>query len=197
MLENNQKESITIKGESRLPTLIGVLFLLSSFAIYNFFTSSLSEVYASKIELIENNTSELEGLNVRVESLEKAKLEIGQLSEVTGLDLDKKIPASLDQDQVIEDVVNISNNYGIKLRSISFGKGSVSQQGLASLRVNASFEGEYSDLVDFLKGVERNGRFFKVNSISVQVSQLTGSSVERVTFSLALEAFYRQDIATK
>ena len=82
-------------------------------------------------------------------------------------------------------------NYDIELHSISFGKGQVNEQGVASLRISASFEGNYLDLTDFLEGLEQNARLFIVDSISVQVSQAEISNIERANFSLTIEAFFQ------
>ena len=46
--------------------------------------------------------------------------------------------------------------------------------------------------MDFLEGIENNGRLFKVNSINVQLSTLDLLGFERATFTLTMEAFYQE-----
>ena len=185
------KVQVRESGSSKKP-LIGVLLVILAVAGYVFYSRPLAgDVDELKADVMAAET-ELEGLNAELETLERAKEALGLSNEVEAFAVKKQIPAGVEQDEVIRDVREIAELHEISLKSLSFGKGSTNQQGVGSLRISSSFEGNYADLVDFLEGIENNGRLFKVNSINVQLSTLDLLGFERATFTLTMEAFYQE-----
>ena len=185
------KVQVRESGSSKKP-LIGVLLVILAVAGYVFYSRPLAgDVDELKADVMAAET-ELEGLNAELETLERAKEALGLSNEVEAFAVKKQIPAGVEQDEVIRDVREIAELHEISLKSLSFGKGSTNQQGVGSLRISSSFEGNYADLVDFLEGIENNGRLFKVNSINVQLSTLDLLRFERATFTLTMEAFYQE-----
>ncbi len=181
-----------MQNSKRTKTLIGVLLLLIAVAAYTFYSRGLSEDNAALAEEIANAETELQMINDNITAIENAQSELELTTEVQRTQVERKIPNELAQDEVIEDLVAVAEENRILLRSLSFGKGASTQSAVASLRVNASFEGDYSDLITFLRGIETNARFFRVNSISVQLNRTDITGVKRATFSLSMEAFYKQ-----
>lgn len=186
-----QGNDIGVGSRSSKKPLIGVFLIVLAIAGYSFYTRPLAN-FNNEIQAdISSKSAEVETLEAQVETLKKAKEEFNLSSEVERIESLKAIPLELNQDEVIDDLTEIAENYDITLHSISFGKGQVSEQGVGSLRISASFEGNYLDLTDFLEGLEQNARLFIVDSISVQVSQAEISNIERANFSLTIEAFFQ------
>jgi len=190
MADENQE--IEFKKTSNKGPVLGILFIVAALAGYVFYTSNLAEeVSADKISLQEKNV-ELVSLQENVDALKNAEENLELDTEVKRLDVLKSIPTQLDQDEVIRDVIEISEENQIELKSISFGKGTSGREGIGTLRVNASFEGDYNDLINFLEGIEKNARVFDVDNISVQINELDIASLKRVNFSLSMQAFYQE-----
>lgn len=191
MLGNNQEKEIAFQPPSSKGTLVGVLLLVVAVAAYVFFARPIS----ADLDVLEANlttkTVELDKLKTEIAELNKAEDALDLTSEVQKTESLKEVPDKMYQDQVIRDLIEIAENYEIALRSISFSKGSGPNDKIGSLRISASFEGNYLDLTDFLEGLEQNDRIFKVESINVQLSQLSLSDLERVSFSLNIQTYFQ------
>lgn len=193
MLEPNQpKSDIKFRGVSRKGPIIGVLLILIAIAGYTFFTRGLSaEVSGLKAD-ISSTVVSIEEFKVKLAEFEQAEEELGLATEVQRRETLKSIPSEMDQDDVIRDVVNIAEGNEIELNSISFGQGSTDEVEVGALRINASFEGNYNDLINFLRGIEQNARFLRVSSISVQINKVDVLDILRANFSLSMEAYFQQ-----
>ncbi|PIR54995.1 hypothetical protein COU74_04645 [Candidatus Peregrinibacteria bacterium CG10_big_fil_rev_8_21_14_0_10_36_19] len=178
-------------GPSKSSTLAGVFLVLVSIALYMFFIKGfVSEVEVKASDINDKQVKILEMKN-KIAEITAAEQKWDVSTEVQRAEVLKSIPVGLNQDEVIQDLVRIAKLNDIELNSVSFGRGSEGKDGIGSLRINSSFEGNYSDLVGFLKEIEENGRLFKVNSINVQVNTFESSSFERISFALNLEAYYQ------
>lgn len=190
MLENTTKE-ILFRPASGKSTMFGVLLIVAAILLYAFLASPVADkVDAAKVVLA-SGSMELTGLQKKAADLDAAQKTLDLTNEVQKIDSLKAVPDKMYEDQVITDVVNIAEHNTVKLKSISFAKGSGPKEKIGSLRISASFEGNYSDLTNFLRGLEQNARIFKVDSISVQLSKLEISDTERVNFSLSIQTFFQ------
>lgn len=192
MIGDNKQNEIEIKSPSKSGTLIGVFLILVSIAGYTFFTSGLSEeVSAARLDF-DTKSDQVVKLEVEINELETAKDELDLTSGVKIFEVTKSIPPNIDQDEVIRDILEIADTNKVTMNSLSFGKGGTDKEAIGSLRINSSFEGNYNDLVNFLKSIEQNGRLFVVNSISVQLNNVGITGIQRANFSLSMEAFYQE-----
>lgn len=171
--------------------LFGVILIIAAICLYIFFTKPIANNVSSLKADVVSKKAEIETLKNQIDEIKKAEQDFGLATEVQRLESLKAIPTAMNQDEVINDLIKIVDIYGIKLTSIGFAKGGTSDDLIGSLKVNASFEGNYLDLMDFLKGLEQNARLFKVDSINVQVNQLEISNIKRANFSLSIEAFFQ------
>ncbi len=191
MLEENNSNEIEIKTKSKAGTLVGVFLVLISIAAYTFFARGVSaDVAAIKADV----TSKLvaaEQLKAELDQLESAEKELDLTTEVKKARAKGAIPPKMEQDNVIRDVIDIAEENDITLKTIGFGKGSSNQEGVSTLSVNASFEGNYEDLISFLTSVEEHSRLFVIKTINVQISKVEVINIDRATFSIAMDAFYQ------
>jgi len=181
----------TISAPSRVKPLLAVVIILGVFAGYMFFTKPLSiQVTALKTD-IDTNTTEVNTLVDKIKSYTDAKKNLDLSSQVKLETFAKAVPEGMRQDEVIRDLISIAEDNQIDLSSIGFGRGGSSSEGVNSLRINSSFEGDFSDLLTFLEGIETNSRLFLVRSISVQITEYSLSAFKKANFSLAIDSFYR------
>lgn len=192
MLQHNPDKEIELRPDSRKTQLFGLLLLVFAIVGYVVFLRPLSaQIDTIKTDLV-TKTGQVDTLKLQIDEFEKAEKELELGTEVQRIEILKAIPIELDQDEVIRDIVEIAETYDIELKSISFGKGGTKHDGVGALRISASFEGNYTDLTDFLEGLEQNARLFKVDSISVQINKLDITDVERANFALTIESFFQQ-----
>ena len=183
--------SDTVGGKSKIFSLIGLVLLISSVACYAFYTRQLWSDYSGVSDNITAKQAEIVKLNAKLESFKSAEKAMDVTTEVQKTSLLSMIPVGVNQDKVIEDLLSVAESNNITLRSVSFGLSDNFKENLGALKINAIFEGNYSDLINFLKGLEDNARLLKVTSISVQVSNVESLDMKKVTFSLSMDAFYQ------
>lgn len=193
MADEVKKNDIEFRAPSKAGTLIGVLLVLVGIVGYFFYTKPM----VAEVSVIETDIAakevEIETLKEQIAEFESAEEELGIATEVQKIESLRSIPSTMQQDEVIRDIIQITDTYDIELKSLSFGEGSSAYDGVNALRINASFEGNYTDLVTFLEGVEQNPRTFRVESINVQLNELDVLNIKRATFSLAMEAYFSEE----
>lgn len=185
-----EKEIRLVDNASKAP-LIGVLLLVMTISGYVLLTRPMStQLNVLKTEVVVKN-NKLTELKKQLDSLNQAEKDLELTTEVQRNKSMDSVPDSMKQDEVIKKLIEIAQEKNILLHSISFSKGSTSREGIGSLRISSSFEGNYLDLTSFLEALEENKRILKVESISVQVAKLEISDIERASFSLTIETFYQ------
>jgi len=180
------------ENKSGQGTMIGVLLVILSIAGYVFYTAGVAGENAKIKTEIEAKSAEIslfEAENVKVDSAKEALNLTGVVDQITSI---AAVPADLKQDDVIKTVIDVADAFDIVLNSISFSRSSSELDGVSVLRINASFEGNYADLIDFLEGLEEDDRLFLVDSINVQIAKVGISDLERANFSLSIDTFYQQ-----
>lgn len=174
--------------QSSLSSLIGALFILVAAVVYVFFVKVVADENALK-------EADLAALEAEIDLLRGGE-EIAGLGEIANLsaleikEAARKIPDALTQDEVLRSLIEMAEDNEITLNSIGFSKGATTLDGVGSLRINAGFQGNYQDLVNFLEAIEQSRRFYRVTSINVTVNRLNVTDLEVANFSLSLETFY-------
>lgn len=170
---------------------IGIFLVLVATLLYVFvgrgFAAERSEVATS----LEEKNAEIAQFESEEKQITDAKEQLKLTSTVEQFTSLAAVPAGLNQDEVIRNVVEIAETYDIILNSVNFARANSNFEGVGILKVNASFEGNYSDLIDFLSGLEESERLFKVSSINVQIADTGISGLSRANFSLAIDTFYQ------
>ena len=171
--------------------LVGIVMLILSVSVYAFFVRSEMDDYSKVKADISTKSERVEKLRKQIDTYKETEKKMDLTTEVQKKTLINSIPVGVNQDGIIEDLVKIAGDNDVKLKSVSFGVSRGDETKVGVVKMNASFEGNYNDLLNFLEGIEENARFFKVTSISVQISDVTGLDIKRVTFSLSLDAYYQ------
>lgn len=192
LLQNQQGEPIGDNGSSSKKTLIGIALILASILVYVFGLKGISATVSAFESDFADKTSQIEKVKTEVNNLANSESQLDVTTEVQREQSLKAIPSKLNQDEVIRNLVDLASSHTIELHSLSFAKGGSDADGVSSLRIDSSFEGNYGDLVTFLKGIEQNARFLRVNSISAQINKSEVFDIDRVTFSLSMEAFFQK-----
>ncbi|MDX9970786.1 MAG: hypothetical protein RBS56_02665 [Candidatus Gracilibacteria bacterium] len=163
-----------------LLSILGFVFLYKPISVGNeTLMADKGDLLAKKME-IEN----------KLTLIEEQKADIEGVSDISLNVLKNAIPDKMQQDEVIRSLITISDENKVSLNSISFGKGGSLDNEVFVLRVNAGFDGGFSDLIRFLEGLESSKRKFTVNSISVQLASLTVGGVRKANFSLSMETYF-------
>lgn len=186
------EQEIRFADNSNKTSLIGVLLIVVAIAGYTFVIRPISTDLDVAQANVSTKNATLDGLKTKLDTLNRSEQELQLTSEVQRQESIKAVPVGINEDQVIKDIIQIAKQNNVTLNSISFSKGAGAKEGIGSLRIASTFEGNYQDLTNFLQGLEQNGRIFRVDSINVQVNKLEISDVERASFSLSIDTYFQQ-----
>ena len=184
------EKDIKIGGKSNKTTLVGALMILLALLVYLFFTRTVLADLESLNTDIDNTNTELAAAELELAEYKAIEEAYDLTTQVKRDQILKSITSELDQDEVIRDLIEITDEYSIELGSLSFSKGRSSFDGVGLLKISSSLEGNYTDLTNFLRALELNERLFNVQNISVYVTELEILDIERASFSLSINAYY-------
>jgi len=171
--------------------IVGVVMIVFSGIFYFVFTVNLKTGFDSAKADVLAREDKIADLNSSIASAKAAEKKMDVETEVKKNEILNSIPVGVRQDGIIKDLYEIAKTNDVELRSVSFGTSEGIYENVSALTISASFEGNYSDLINFLKSIEENKRFLKVSSVNVQVADVVGEDFKRVTFSLSMSAFYQ------
>jgi len=178
-------------GAKKVMSLVGIVMLVVAVSVYALWVRPDMEDYSKVKADVTSKSEQIEKLKTQISTFKSTEEKMDLTTEVQKRTLINSIPVGVNQDGIIEDLVKIAGENDINLKSVSFGVSRSDETKVGVVKMNASFEGNYNDLLNFLEGIEENARFFKVTSISVQVSDIPDLEIKRVTFSLSIDAYYQ------
>lgn len=116
------------------------------------------------------------------------------LSEVEERRLASKIPQSLEQDIIINDINKIAKESEVTFNALTFSLAKNST--LPTIVISAGFQGQYENLTRFLRDLELNPRKIIIRDASVsrsaEASTIPGASASPiVSLNLTMESYYR------
>lgn len=176
----------------RILSGVGAGLLVLSLGLYLFLLRPMQADYTEMSSVLSSKEESASKLRAEIAAYQNAEKSMDIGTEIQKKTLLNFIPVGVNQDAVIEDLIKIGKANGIVLHSVSFGLADKVYEGVGALKISASFEGNYADLIHFLKGVEENSRLLKVTSINVQVNYIEDLDLKHVTFSLTMDAYYQQ-----
>lgn len=191
---NNSVEEVS--SWPKVQKLLTLVFLLVALALYFFYVKSVAAIVMEKELKNADLSSQEQLLSAKLTQLEEAGKQLELDSDVKTQQVINAIPDKLEQDNLILDLVEIAKKNDIQFNSIGFSIGDVEgvDGSLKKVGISAGFEGNYGDLVNFLKSIEQNGRKIVVENINIQLLGEPIEGVERVHFALSMQAFYRNGI---
>jgi len=177
-------EQQTISSSSNVTTILGILLLVVAV------TGLFVFVFPKK-----NSLNELaSNISQKETQLNKSKAELTKLqsvkdsfkgSEVTEKDILNLIPNNIEQDEIIRTLAKYSDENEVTINSFSFGLSENTDGGYNMLMITINVSGTHGDLIKFLRSLEKDGRKFSVNTMSVQVLE---NGLENMSLNIA--AFY-------
>lgn len=157
------------------------LSIIPLFGFWIFPTLKVVESHKKEVSKLETIKSE----KIKIlKSLEAKKEELPTEEEQTLL---KKIPLTLEQENLIRDIYKISKKTGFAFSSLGFGKGKNPDVDAPQMNIDFSVEGRLSYLKEFLTQIEQNERFLGMNNFNVGIKEKNG--VKIVSLSVSLFAF--------
>jgi len=177
-------EQNPIQSNFSFRTVLSIVLLVVAVAgLFIFVFPKKDSFDLLKADLAEKETSLLMVKN------ELAKLQAVKESftggEVTQKDVLNMIPSDLQQGEIIRILAKHSEENEATINSLSFSLSQSKGDNYGVLTITTNVSGTHMNLLKFLQALEKDGRKFKVNTVSVQVLE---NGLENM--SLNIEAYY-------
>jgi Tfp pilus assembly protein PilO len=96
------------------------------------------------------------------------------------------LPVKTGYSTVVADLNAISENSGLRTASVNFKQRDFEKRGLTEVGVTAVVEGDYSNLVRFINGIERSENFYLLDSLT-----LASSAGGTIKLNVQLRTYFR------
>ncbi len=104
-----------------------------------------------------------------------------------------KIPAEVEQEKLIMDLLSIATKTGFGFSDLSFSQGKNAKLGIPQINISFSTEGNKNQLIDFLKNIEENERFMGMENFSITTSK---DDKQSVSLGVSLYAYFQDESAS-
>ena len=131
-------------------------------------------------------SAQLQALQEEQQRLEKKAAEGDTLSLAA-----QKIPAILNQPEIIRDMLTLEKSTGFAFDGLSFTSGFHSEVQAPVMKISFSTSGAKQNLVQFLKTIENYKRFYGMETLGLSYSMDEG--YEQVSFSVNLYTFAQRE----
>ena len=171
--------NLHIAGVALLAVLNIVLLVRLGFALRDLGSSRQDQLQQAQLQLtqLRVQTARLDGLPEKVDQSRK--------------DADKfylqRIPANYSS--ILAELGTLASKNNIRLTRAGYTQ-TPALEGLAELRIDANLAGEYSGVMRFINGLERDKVFFLITGIT-----LTGQQTGQVSLRLRLATFLRGSVS--
>ena len=177
------------KNNSSVISLV-LLMVLVAVGIF-WFKPNFDEVNALKVTE-QARQNDVDQLNQTLKGLQDTQANLAAGTEVEQQTVLAAIPEKFQQDQLINDINDISQKNGVNIGSISFSVPTNSDESVKKATINISMTGDQNALMRLLKGLENNARKLVVRSITVQYGQTDGQ--DRLNFNVSVETYFQKAI---
>jgi Tfp pilus assembly protein PilO len=175
--------------KSSSQSLVAAGLLILSLIVAVFIWQPVNDDVNRLSEELNSDQLALEQLQAEVSRLQslEANLPVAESERARIL---QKVPVGFNQDNLVNDLDELSQSVGVNLNAMSFSQ-ATGDSVAETVTVVGSFTGRYGDLVALLEALEINNRLLKVGSIGVQLSDVNEDGEQLMNFSVTLEAYYQ------
>jgi Tfp pilus assembly protein PilO len=137
--------------------------------------------------------TEKEALTTQLKNLQDLQKSLQSSSEVSQQTSLSAIPEHFEQNSLIRDIQAIAEKSDAELNSWNFNVASGNLDKIKRATVTLNLTSSEGALLNFLNGIETNGRKLLVKSVSVQ-SGNSEESTPRVNFTVNMETYYQEGL---
>lgn len=95
-------------------------------------------------------------------------------------------PATRGYSAIEADLGAIAGKAGLRTDAVTFRQRDISGRGVAEIEVAATVEGDYTNVINFINGLERSNNFYVLDSLS-----LASSTAGNLRLNLQLRTYFR------
>ena len=162
-------------------TILTIAFCVLVLAGYSFpLAKKVSNLKKENITL----TSQLKSKEELRESLKEAQKELAQTS------IEKKIPFSVDQENLLRDLIKILKKSNFSFESFNFSLGKQQHLNSKQVLVNTQIKGLKNNLKTLLSYIEQNERFLGMENLTFSIQEKKG--LKTTSMSLSIYALFQE-----
>jgi Tfp pilus assembly protein PilO len=100
-------------------------------------------------------------------------------------------PASAGYSAVISELGDTAKKSGIQIEDLSHKQTEISNRGMTEVSIDATVNGNYKNVVEFLNGLQRSANLYSVDSLTLASENTNLASSNVIKVSLHLRTYFR------
>jgi len=166
--------------------VIGVINIMFFFILYR----PVRGEYFRLQDSIQKERADVQSRRQKIDRLEKLSAQLDtSAQDRRRLYTTHFIPTETGWSEILPQLNRMTLTAGVKNVRKEYSKDSVPQYGLYSVKIRLPVSGSYSNVMKFIKEIEKANTFFIINSIDVRASE-TSTKASDVSMNLNLETFF-------
>lgn len=163
-----KKQNFQLYKKSQVPVLVGVMAALLVAISYTYWISPLWDQVRSSSLSLAKAESTLEAKNEELNSLKKFKTFVNNESDKIEK-MDEVLPPKENLDDVLVQIETLAVDNKMFVNSLSVATDNKDPEinGVDQVKLMLQLDGEYPDLLDFVKQVQNSTRLFLIDKMSV------------------------------
>ena len=178
-----------MKKQNNTSTIIS-LVLVMAILMGGFFWLKPNWDEASALDItLKSRQTDKQTVEAELQKLKDAQTTLDQGSEINRETVLAAIPDKFSQDQLINQITDLTKKYDIAMSSISFSVPVNSNEVIKKASLNVSMTSSEGDFLSFLSALENNARKLVVKNITVQFG--SSGDLKRVNFNVSMETYFQ------
>ncbi len=101
------------------------------------------------------------------------------------------LPSSIGYFSLNSELDGIAKKSGVKLEALSFKPTPIPERGMTEMAIEATINGDYRSVIQFLNGLQRSANIYEVESLSLATEKANQGPANLIKLELHLKTYFR------
>jgi type IV pilus assembly protein PilO len=134
---------------------------------------------------------QLKLLQKNVEEVQKIKADMPTTQKECEKFEKSLLPSSTGYFSLSSELGAIERKSGVKLEALSFKPTAIPERGMTEMAIEATINGDYRSVIQFLNGLQRSANIYEVESLSLATEKANQGPANLIKLELHLKTYFR------
>jgi Tfp pilus assembly protein PilO len=134
---------------------------------------------------------QLKLLQKNIEEVQKIKADMPTTQKECEKFEKSLLPSSIGYFSLNSELDGIAKKSGVKLEALSFKPTAIPERGMTEMAIEATINGDYRSVIQFLNGLQRSANIYEVESLSLATEKANQGPANLIKLELHLKTYFR------
>jgi type IV pilus assembly protein PilO len=175
----------------RRAALGGVILLALADVALGLYSWELASAPRTPQQQLAAETKQLDLLSADIRRAQGIREKIPSIQKDCDKFEESLFPSSSGYSSVTTELGDIARKSGIRLDNLSFKKAEVANRNMTEVAVDATINGDYKGVIEFLNGLQRSTSLYEVDSLALATQSTTQAPSGTIKVSVHLKTYFR------